>query len=162
MDGAGFVLVPGFAEADRAEVVALMREYEADLGVSLCFQDFEAELAGLPGPYAPPGGELILACARHEHAPAGCVAVRSVSGRPGWCEMKRMFVRPAARGRGLGRMLALAALEHGRRLGYGHMCLDTLPFLTTAQTLYRDLGFRQVGTAPGPPQVLLFERALHA
>lgn len=153
------VLTTGFEERDRERVAAILREYEASIGVSLCFQNFAAEVAGLPGDYAPPGGQLILAREPDSGELAGCVAVRPVPGRPGACEMKRLYVRSAGRGSGLGRTLALAAFAEARAMGYRTMCLDTLPSMTAAQALYRSLGFRQTGTA-GPPTVLLFEREL--
>jgi len=157
-----FVLERGFSERDRAAIVALLREYEAGLGVSLCFQDFEAEVAGLPGDYAPPRGQMLLARAAPEEGPVGCVALRPVAGAAGRCEMKRLYVRPAARGSGLGRALAQAVMDEGRRLGYRHMCLDTLPSMAAAQALYRSLGFRQTGASRSEPRVLLFERDLAA
>jgi ribosomal protein S18 acetylase RimI-like enzyme len=160
------VLVCGFEECDRARIVALLREYEAGTGMSLDFQGFEAELAGLPGDYAPPKGAMVLARqARGEELPdgeelLGCVAVRPVPGSPDLCEMKRLYVRPAGRGTGLGRKLALAAIEQARCLGYRRICLDTLPSMTSAQALYRELGFRHTGVADSDPPVLLFEREL--
>jgi ribosomal protein S18 acetylase RimI-like enzyme len=154
-----FGIERGLAEADRAAIVALLREYEAGLGVSLCFQDFEAEVAGLPGAYAPPGGQMLLARAASGGL-AGLVALRPVSDAPGSCEMKRLYVRPAVRGSGLGRELAIAAMEEARRLGYRRMYLDTLPAMRQAQALYRSLGFRQSGTSATEPVVLLFEREL--
>jgi ribosomal protein S18 acetylase RimI-like enzyme len=156
------VLTCGFHERDRTRVLALLKEYEADIGVSLCFQNFAAELAGLPGDYAPPGGALILARAHGSDDLVGCVAVRAVPGCSGTCEMKRLYVRAAARGTRLGRRLALAAMSEGRHLGYTRMCLDTLPSMTAAQALYRALGFRQTGVAASDPPVLLFERELAA
>jgi ribosomal protein S18 acetylase RimI-like enzyme len=154
------VLERGFREADRDAIVALLREYWASLGVSLCFQNFDAELADLPGDYAPPGGAMIVARAAGTQELVGCVAFRAVAGSPGLCEMKRLYVRPAGRGSGLGRALALAAMDEARRCGYARMCLDTLPSLTAAQALYRDLGFRQTGVADSQPPVLLFVREL--
>ena len=154
------LLRAGFDERDRERIVALLREYEAGIGISLCFQRFDAELAGLPGDYAPPGGTMLLA-----HDPAGgsllgCVALRAVREVSGLCEMKRLYVRPAGRGTGLGRKLALAAISEAKRLGYARMCLDTLPTMTAAQDLYRALGFRQTGMSGTEPAVLLFERDL--
>ncbi len=155
-----YLIERGFRERDRAAIVALMREYEAGLGVSLCFQGFEAEVAGLPGDYAPPGGEMLLARDAEQDWLMGCVALRPVPDVPDLVEMKRLYVRPAARGCGLGRKLARAAMEQARHLGYRRMCLDTLPSMTEAQALYRSLGFQLVGASNSEPQVLLFEREL--
>ena len=155
-----FRIEPGFAERDRAQIVALLREYEAGLGVSLCFQGFEAEVAGLPGAYAPPRGAMLLARDTPGDGLAGLVALRPVPDTPGSCEMKRLYVRPAACGSGLGRALALAAIEEARRLGYARMGLDTLPSMRKAQALSRSLGFRQSGVSSTEPIVLLFEREL--
>jgi putative acetyltransferase len=155
-----YIIDHGFAERDRAAVVALLREYEAGLGVSLCFQGFEAEVAGLPGDYAPPGGAMLLARAAGGDGLVGMVALRPTRQAREQCEMKRLYVRPAARGSGLGRELAVAVLEEARRLGYRRMCLDTLPGMREAQALYCSLGFRQCGTSATEPQVLLFEREL--
>jgi putative acetyltransferase len=150
----------GFQEAERNEVVALLHEYERQIGVSLCFQDFAAELAGLPGAYAPPHGTLILARHADTAALAGCVALRPVAAAPGKCEMKRLYVRPEARQAGLGRELALAAIAAGRRLGYQSICLDTLASMRAAQSLYASLGFRCLGVGSGTPPVILFARDL--
>ncbi|MBX9588180.1 MAG: GNAT family N-acetyltransferase [Hyphomonadaceae bacterium] len=155
----GAVIERGFDAASRGAVVALLREYEAGLGISLCFQNFEAEIAALPGAYAPPKGQLLL-LRDGAGVLIGCVAVRPGQGTADLCEMKRLYVRPAARGGGLGRRLALAAIAEARLLGYRRMCLDTLPAMHGAQALYRSLGFRQVGMAASEPPVLLFERDL--
>ncbi|HJU32171.1 MAG TPA: GNAT family N-acetyltransferase [Hyphomicrobiaceae bacterium] len=154
------LLHKGFDEHDRKGIVALLREYEAGIGISLCFQGFDAELAGLPGEYAPPGGTMLLAREAAGGGLLGCVALRAVREVPGLCEMKRLYVRPAGRGTGLGRKLALAAIVEAERLGYTRMCLDTLPTMTAAQNLYRALGFRQSGMSETEPAVLLFERDL--
>jgi ribosomal protein S18 acetylase RimI-like enzyme len=158
-----FRIGPGFAEDERAQIVALLREYEAGVGVSLCFQGFEAEVAGLPGAYAPPRGAMLLA-RDAGGGPArqlwGLVALRPLPERPGACEMKRLYVRPAARGAGLGSALAQASIAEARRLGYARMCLDTLPSMRAAQALYLSLGFRPAGASSTEPTVLLFEREL--
>ena len=124
-----------FEEARR-----LFTEYEAYLNVDLCFQNYAAELANLPGDYAPPRGVLLLASDGDEFA--GCVAVRQLEGDI--CEMKRLFVRPAYRGTGLGRRLARRSVEKAVRLGYRSMRLDTLERLREALTLYTSMGFRRI------------------
>jgi len=133
----------------------LFGEYAALVAEALCFQNFDAELAALPGEYAPPGGVLLIA--RDGGAPAGCVALRRLDAGTG--EMKRMYVREAYRGSGLGRRLAVAVIEEARKRGYMRVLLDTLPKLAPAIALYRDLGFRE--TAPylacPTPGALCFE-----
>jgi GNAT superfamily N-acetyltransferase len=145
----------GFQDRDRDEIVAMLREYEAGLGISLFFQEFETEIAALPGTYAPPGGQILVARDQTGRL-LGCVALRPVSGERGSCEMKRLYVRPAARGTGLGRRLAVAAMQEAHRLGYRRMVLDTLPWLSEAQTLYVSLGFHRTGTTGSDPEILLF------
>ena len=122
--------------ADVAEVRALFREYADSLPFSLDFQDFEHELAELPGPYAPPSGALLLV-----HG-AGCVGLRALDGST--CEMKRLYVRPSARGRGIGRLLTEAVIAEAQRLGYARMRLDSTPGMEPAQALYARLGFREI------------------
>jgi N-acetylglutamate synthase-like GNAT family acetyltransferase len=122
--------------ADLDEIRAMLREYAAWLEVDLCFQNFEQELAGLPGDYQPPRGRLLLAQG------AGCVALRSIDEEI--CEMKRLYVRPQHRGSGLGRRLVLAVIEEARSIGYRRMRLDTMPKMDSAQKLYASLGFREI------------------
>lgn len=146
----GFHISPVRTEDDFAAAAKLFADYAASLPVDLGYQDFEAELAALPGKYAPPLGELLLA-RNHEGVPIGCVGLRPVPPE-GCCEMKRLFLRPEARGLGLGRAMTQAVIEHAGRLGYGELRLDTLPAMTQAISLYERLGFRRIGPyyAPTP------------
>ncbi|MGZ5181956.1 MAG: GNAT family N-acetyltransferase [Ramlibacter sp.] len=122
----------------------IFREYALGLGVDLCFQGFEQELAALPGDYAPPRGALLLATV--DGAVAGCVALRPLdsSDYPNAAEMKRLYVRKAFRGFGLGRQLAEAALDAARQAGYACVLLDTLDDMEAARALYEDLGFAPI------------------
>ncbi len=131
---------PAAGPEDMATLRALFLEYQDWLGVDLCFQGFEAELAGLPGNYAPPAGGVWLA--RVEGALAGCVGFRPHEG--GACEMKRLWLRPAFRGLGLGRRLAETSIAAAGRAGYRTMCLDTLGFMDQARALYQTLGFHEI------------------
>lgn len=120
---------------------AIFREYAGELGVDLCFQSFDAELAGLPGDYAEPRGNLLLALV--DGAVVGCCALRPLDSAdyPNASEMKRLYVRRAFRGFGLGRQLAEAVMDGARRAGYACVLLDTLDDMETARALYNDLGF---------------------
>jgi len=120
-----------------AQARALIEQYGAWIGIDLSFQGFAAELAGLPGLYAPPRGRLLLALASGEAA--GCVALRPLEEAV--CEMKRLFVRPAFRGQDLGVLLVEQIVNEARAIGYAQMRLDTLPSMQPAIRLYRAFGF---------------------
>ena len=138
-------LRPAETAADLARAAALFREYVASLGVDLGFQNFDAEIASLPGAYAPPAGRLLLAFVDGE--PGGCGAFRPIAvpaHAAGACEMKRLYVRPAFRRYGLGRRLAEALLDAARDAGHRSMLLDTLGSMGAAQKLYASLGFEEI------------------
>ncbi len=155
------VIAPARSAADLDAAAALIRGYVASLGIDLSFQGFDAEIADLSAKYAPPAGELLLA--RGEDGTAiGCIGVAAFRPRPGACEMKRLTVRDAARGRGAGRALAEASIVAARDLGYREMLLDTLSSMAPAVALYRALGFESVpayyhNPVPG---ALFFRKAL--
>ena len=131
----------GQTPEDLAQIRRLFRSYADWLGVDLCFQGFERELAELPGCYAPPSGRLLIA--RVGGDVVGCVGLRPLE--PGICEMKRLWVEPGFGGRGIGRALAESIVAAAREIGYERMRLDTLPErMPAAQHLYRSLGFREI------------------
>jgi ribosomal protein S18 acetylase RimI-like enzyme len=155
-----FELVVAGAPADYRAARRLFEDYAGTLGVDLCFQNFSVELDRLEDMYGPPMGRLILA--RQHGEDIGCVGVRPLDGNRSVCEMKRLYVRPAARGLGAGRALAAAAIDAGRDLGYQRMVLDTLLRMTEALALYRSMGFRDIGPYYSNPNddVCYLERLL--
>ncbi len=133
-------VIQAHSEEHLSQVRELFTEYAASLGFDLCFQDFDRELAELPGEYAPPDGRLLLALC--DGQVVGCVALRKITD--GICEMKRLYVRPEFRGKGIGRKLAVAIIDEARRIGYGSMRLDTVPMMKEAIGLYRSMGFKEI------------------
>lgn len=144
MPGPDIQLVTPASPEDWQETRLILREYADSLGVDLCFQGFEQELAGLPGAYAEPQGLLLLALI--EGSVAGCGAFRPLpdADYPNACEMKRLFVRPAFRRFGLGRVLAEELMDRAAEAGYSSMLLDTLDDMEAARGLYENLGFVEV------------------
>ncbi len=136
----------------------LFREYAASLDIDLCFQGFDAELAGLPGDYMPPRGRLLVAS--FEGAPVGCGALRPLEGDA--CEMKRLYVRPGFRGLKVGRLLVERLCSEARTAGYKRIRLDTLPSMNEARVLYESLGFRRIDayTFNPVPGAIFLELAL--
>ena len=129
------------SDEDIQKARGLFEEYATALGFTLCFQNFDQELKNLPGDYASPNGRLLLAA--EEDQLAGCIAMRKLG--PGVCEIKRLFLRPAYRGKGLGKVLVESIIGEARKLGYTRMRLDTLPGrMDTAIALYRSIGFVEI------------------
>jgi ribosomal protein S18 acetylase RimI-like enzyme len=151
-------LTEAVGAADLELARALFREYQRAIGVDLCFQGFDAELAALPAAYARPGGRLLLAW--RGEALAGCGALRPLE--PGVAELKRMWTRPAHRGQGVARAVADTLLAAARAEGYRAVRLDTLESMSAARALYRSLGFVEIGPYyPNPlPGVVYMERPL--
>ena len=138
---ARFHIVPVRTPEDLEATIILFHAYADFLGVDLTYQKFADEMAAMPGKYAPPNGELLLARGQ-DGAALGCVGLRPLED--GACEMKRLYVTPEARGLKLGHALADAIVAEARRIGYAEMRLDTLPKLTAAIALYKTMGFRQI------------------
>lgn len=128
------------SDDDIALARTLFTEYGRSLNFSLCFQDFDRELASLPGEYSPPYGRLILIF--HLQNSVGCVALRKID--PQVCEMKRLYIRPEFRGEGFGRALAETAMEEAKKIGYRFMRLDTVPEMKEAISLYESIGFKKI------------------
>jgi len=133
-------IVSAETQESLAAARELFTEYAEALSIDLSFQDFDRELAELPGDYAPPEGRLLLAYQDAELV--GCGALRKLAA--GVCEMKRLYVRPAFRGKGIGRAIAAALIAAAREIGYARMRLDTLPAMHEAAALYRSLDFREI------------------
>ena len=131
---------PKLLEAARQ----ILREYAAQLRVDLCFQNFDAELADLPGEYAVPRGALLLATVDGEIAACGALRPLTDVDYPNACEMKRLYVRPAFRRFGIGRLLAQALMDRGLQAGYSTLLLDTLDDMEAARGLYASLGFEEI------------------
>jgi putative acetyltransferase len=127
-------------DKDIKTVKQLFVKYADGLGFDLCFQNFEEELANLPGDYAPQGGCLLLA--RYNGKAAGCIALRKLNDSV--CEMKRLYVKPEFRGLKIGRKLVEAVIAEARRIGYTHIRGDTLPSMEAARALYASLGFKEI------------------
>jgi GNAT superfamily N-acetyltransferase len=157
------LIVPALSEETLSQARNLFREYATMPGVAPCIEDFEKEVASLPGAYAPPAGRLLLTIEESPGDPgeaAGCAALRRLEQDA--CEMKRLYVRPAFRGKGVGQGLVNELIAEARSIGYQRMLLDTLPSMNAAHQLYRTLGFREIPCyQKNPiPGALFFELAL--
>lgn len=136
-----------------AQARELFLEYATEWKLDLCFQNFDAELASLPGDYSPPQGRLLLA--HQDEQLAGCIALRRLEDDV--CEMKRLYVRPALRGRGIGQALAARIIEEAASISYARMRLDTLARMTAAVALYESLGFQRIGAyRPNPLEDVVY------
>jgi GNAT superfamily N-acetyltransferase len=156
-------IVPVLSEETLSQARNLFREYATMPGVAPCIEDFEKEVASLPGAYAPPDGRLLLAIQESPGNPgeaSGCAALRRLEQDA--CEMKRLYVRPAFRGGRVGQGLVRELIAEARSIGYRRMLLDTLPSMKEAHQLYRTLGFREIPSyQKNPiPGALFFELAL--
>jgi ribosomal protein S18 acetylase RimI-like enzyme len=156
-------IAPALLDPAISDVRKLFREYSLMPGVVPCLDDFERELASLPGAYSPPGGRLLLAVEDGSASAGeaiGCVALRKLEQDT--CEMKRLYVRPEFRGKGAARNLVEGLIGEARSIGYRRMVLDTLPSMEAAHKLYRTLGFREIPPYPKNPipGALFFELAL--
>ncbi len=141
LGGKGLSFFQAESPAQIAQAREFFLEYAQSLGFSLCFQNFDQELAALPGDYAPPAGRLLLA--EYEGQLAGCVALHKLDA--GICEMKRLYLRPQFRGKGIGRALAERIIAEARQIGYQRMRLDTVePVMKDAVAMYRKLGFKEI------------------
>ncbi|WP_342619601.1 GNAT family N-acetyltransferase [Rhodoferax sp. GW822-FHT02A01] len=143
-DSTGIGVSTAQSDSQLEGIRLLFREYAKALGVDLCFQNFEQELAQLPGEYAPPRGSLLIATVAADDA--GCCALRALdtTDYANACEMKRLYVRPQYRGLGLGRKLVEAVLDQARQAGFSCVLLDTLDEMEAARALYDDLGFEEI------------------
>jgi ribosomal protein S18 acetylase RimI-like enzyme len=152
------LVLPASSDSDTQAVRKLFEEYAASLAIDLGFQDFERELASLPGDYSPPQGALFLAHA--DSSAVGCIGLRPFSESVG--ELKRLYVVPAFRGRGLARALVFAAIAAARRIGYRALVLDTLATMRPAIALYESFGFERTDAyyANPLPDVLYFRASL--
>jgi putative acetyltransferase len=150
----GLLLVQAENPAQLTQARELFLEYARSLGFSLCFQNFDQELAGLPGGYAPPEGRLLIA--EYDGQVVGCVALHKLE--PGICEMKRLYLRPTVRGKGLGRILAERIIAEARQIGYHRMRLDTVePVMKDAVAMYRKLGFTEIAPyCPNPMSGVIY------